>query len=340
MTEAQFGKGGIKDTYDSRDYLWSEVGHGSMPFDWNKGYNVEDDLGFPLVVKNQGATSACGGFAWSYYGQVLDFLTDKEYQIKSPKFIYAQTYVTGGGSDGRTNCDLVVKQGWGNEIDTPTFPTTGPITETFVENIKDITDIARQNALKDRALFYANVSLDVDILAQAIRDNHGCIFGINGKNNGTWTSAFPLPPDTFSGSWNHWVYVGKVKKINGKKYFGILNSWGGEVGDNGWQWLSEDYINHTINNSPVIWAVWTLVARTNEPTATTPLTKTLRYGTTDPEVKILQGLLKKDNDFPNINTTEYFGLATLGAVKSFQTKRGLVADGIVGPLTRNVLNKI
>jgi hypothetical protein len=337
----EHGTGAIKDKFDSRDYQWGEeLGHGSMPFDWVKGYDVEEELGFKLPVKDQNGSSSCGGQAWSYYGQVLDFFIDKVSQEKSAKFIYAQTVAPGGGSAGRTNCELCVKQGWGNELDCSSYESGTAPTEGFMTRINDITALARENALKDKAFSYANVALDADLIAQAVRDNHGLIIGITGKNNGTWTSATPTHPDNWDNTWNHWVYVGKCKTSNGKKYFGLLNSWGKDVGVDGWQWISEDYINARCNGYPFIWNLWTMVAKQNDATMVVPLTKLLKYGMTDSEVKILQVLLKKSGEFPNINTTHYFGSITLNAVKAFQKKYGLKPDGIVGPLTRDVINKL
>lgn len=70
-------------------------------------------------------------------------------------------------------------------------------------------------------------------------------------------------------------------------------------------------------------------------------TKTLKYGMKDGEVRWLQDYLKYTGDFPtNIGSTgNFFGL-TLKAVKSFQAKNGLVADGVVGKKTNAVLNAL
>ena len=48
--------GAIIDIPDSRDYQWSEIGKSSTPFDWNKGYDVEEELGFKIPVKSQGVS--------------------------------------------------------------------------------------------------------------------------------------------------------------------------------------------------------------------------------------------------------------------------------------------
>lgn len=344
----KFGKGGIReDIPDPRDFQWGkDIGNGAIPFDWEKGYDVEqevsDKLGinFKLSVKNQGNSSSCGGQAWAYYGQILDTLNDGVTQEKSAKFIYCQTHVGTGGSGGRENCSICINQGWGNEADTPSYQSNLPPSEDFITN-NDITVTARNNAYWDRGLAYANVlDRNVENIATAVRDNHGCIFGITGTNNGTWRSPFPQPPVTFSNAWNHWIFVGKVKLINSKKYFGIINSWGKEVGEDGWQWISEEYITTFILGYPVIFSIWTMVARAD---VTLPppfvFTKTLRYGMIDPEVKVMQEILKKLLYFPNIPTTNTFGHITLLSLKLFQEGKGLVNDGIAGPLTRKELQK-
>lgn len=346
----QFGKGGVReDIPDPRDYQWGrDVGSATIPFDWSKGYDVEKEvankLGMPfkLPVKNQNGSSSCGGQAWSYYGQILDTLNDLSTEEKSAKFIYSQTHVGTGGSGGRENCMICINQGWGNEVDCPSYENNLPPSEEFMIT-NNISAIAKTNAYKDRGLAYANVlDRNPENIATAIRDNYGCILGITGSNNGTWRSLFPEAPTAFANTWNHWLYVGKVKMINGKKYFGVLNSWGADVGENGWQWISEDYITKFILGYPVVWSVWTMVAKAD---VTLPppfvFTKTLRFGMTDFDVKVLQEVLKKKGYFPStVQTTNYFGYLTLGSVQKLQKAHNLVADGIVGTLTRNVLNSL
>lgn len=339
----KFGKGGIReDIPDPRDYLWGrDIGMAAIPFDWDAGYDVEVELAkvlnvpsFKLPVKNQGISSSCGGQGWAYYGEVLDTVNDKEFQEKSAKFIYAHTHVGTGGSGGRENSNLVITKGWGNEADCPSYENGLPPSEAFMI-MNDITPAAFANALKDRGLAYANVlDRDPENIATAVRDNYGAVFGTTGTNNGTWRSVFPKPPIGFANSWNHWLYVGKAKMINGKRHFGIINSWGDKVGEKGWQWISEDYIKTFILGYPAIYSIWTMVARKDVVVPTLPpfkFTKTLRFGMTDFEVKKLQEVLK-------VIQTGFFGNLTLKAVIDFQKLNGLTADGVVGKATRDKLN--
>ena len=93
---------------------------------------------------------------------------------------------------------------------------------------------------------------------------------------------------------------------------------------------------------------------TGEPCGTTALpqkytfTKTLKYGTTDIEVRYLQIVLNQDKDTQvaiigngsSGKETVYFRNLTLSAVKRFQNKYQLAVDGIVGPITGGKLMEV
>jgi len=70
-------------------------------------------------------------------------------------------------------------------------------------------------------------------------------------------------------------------------------------------------------------------------------TETLQVGSTGDEVSSLQLLLKQFPDiYPKGLVTGYYGPITETAVKRFQVKQGIEADGIVGSETRNILNSM
>lgn len=327
MDNLLHGTGAIKDTPDERDYKWADHAKlaGVAQFDWEKGYDVEEDTGIKITVKNQNGSSSCGGQAWAYYGQVLD----PEHVEKSAKFIYANTNAPGGGSAARTNSDFVCKKGWGDESLTPSYMGTNlkiPPSEAFMTYKEDITSEAYEKAILDKGLSYAYAKINIDEIAQAIANNKGCIIGISGQNNGTWRTKFPQKPAIIDNtSWSHWVYCGKAKMIDGKKYIGFINSWGEDVGDEGWQWISEDYINMKY----AIWCATTLVYDFQK----FKFTKTLKFGSTGNEVKELQKAL-------GVIQTGNFLWLTFNAVKSFQKLHGLLPDGIVGEKTRSILNEL
>ena len=144
----------------------------------------------------------------------------------------------------------------------------------------------------------------------------------------------------------------KAKMRNGKKAIGVKNSWGPNTGQNGWQWLNEDWFQARLSNDPYgaipifeprcyVWNDQPL-----PPSFTHTFLKDLFYGSIDPENIFLQTALRIDGEFPaGVPYNEAFGPATLGAVQKFQVKYGISAPGLegygrVGPLTRTQLNKL
>lgn len=358
-----FGTGAIKDRPDARDFQWSEIGFGATPFNWQDGVDIEAQLAlaigapglsFKIPVKNQNGSGSCGGQAWSYQDQVLEALKSGSFEERSAKYIYEQTFVYPAGSAGRDNATILVKQGCAREVFISSYDNGVPPTEAFMQK-STITTAARQDAKTSRLLSYANVSNDIDTVAQAIRDNGGVVLGITGSNNGSWFSAFPVPPanTTIEARWYHWVYAGKAKMINGVKHIGILNSWG-NVGESGWQWLSEDYFKCATPNdyhgSTAVWQVWTHIFNaTSEPTFSHNFAVEIRFGSNGAEVVALQKALQVDGTFPaTVPTTGYYGEITRRAVFDFQVKYKvasmaelLLLNGkLVGAKTRLQLNNL
>lgn len=352
--------GAIEDRPDPRDYKWDEFSAEYAPFDWSRGYDVEVFLRkrisqptFALPVKDQGNTGSCGGQAWASFGSVVEGLSTNTFEDRSAKFIYSQTYVNipGGGSAGRDNCKLVQKQGWGLESLTPSYENGLPPSEGFIRRNQDITDVARQKASEATALTYANAGVDIDSVAQAMAANNGIILGVVGINNGTWKSVMPAPltnQELNSGfTWRHWVYAGKaITMSNGKRAIGILNSWGPNVGDRGWQWLTEDHFKYTS-----IFSSWTLIYNQKVTIPTEfkyQFNTNMQYGDTSGEVKMLQTALQYLGHFPaTLNPTGFYGSITANAVYKFQTS---IVNGVqrvsvpdrnhAGPKTRAALNLI
>ena len=318
IEDPNFNPGAIVDRVDTRDFQWSTIGKSSAPFDWNAGFDIETIVG-TLPVKDQNGSYSCGGQAWATLAAVLEAVQTGKLEERSAKFIYSQTYQQGGGSSGRDNANIFIKQGAARETVLTSYDNGTPPAEPFMERSGDITATARADAATDKAYAYATVAFDFDTLAQAIRDNHGVIIGLYGQNNGTWNSPYPLPPT--QNVWAHWIYAGKAKLINGKKYIGLLNSWGTAVGEQGWQWIEEGYV-------PAIWAAWTHVLASNLPYK---FNTDFGFGATGEDVTQLQARL-------GVVQLGIFGPLTRAAVKGYQSAHQIPNIGFVGPLTRACLN--
>lgn len=353
MKEEIKNPGAIPDRPDPRDYKWEEVGAGISGFDWNKGYDVEVEIGkaigktdFKMPVKDQNGSGSCGGQAMAYFGQAVEALATGSFEERSAKFVYAQTFIPfpEGGSSMRDNCAIVVNQGWGLEADTPSYDKGNPPTEAFMQRPQDITTQARVNAKSAKAKAYVNIEVLFDKIAQAVATNGGAIVGVTGSNNGTWLSLYPLHPVEAELTWRHWVYIGKAKLIGGKKYLGIINSMGAKAGDNGWQWISEDYV-------PFMWNPWTLVYNKEGVPAgfSHDFKYDLVFGERNSEVVALQKALQQDGQFPvSVPASGYFGDITRSAVLDFQIKHKVddlaslyaLNGRRVGPKTRAILNSL
>lgn len=357
----QFGTGALIDTPDDRDFQWQEIGFAAAPFNWGVGYDVEVELtnklgipGFTIPVKDQNGSGSCGGQAWSYYDASFEAMATGTYEERSAKYIYAQTFIAPAGSYGRDNANILSSQGCAQESVLTSYDNGNPPGEAFMQRRQDITTEARNDAKKARAKGYANVSQDIDTIAQAIRENYGVVIGLVGQNNGTWLSVFPKAPDIGAEHWYHWLYAGKAALINGKKHIGVINSWGKDVGQGGWQWISEDYLKTILPGDPygkAIFGVWTQVfdPASLEPGFQHKFTQQMDFGAIGAEVIALQIALKQEGCFPSyVPATGLFGLITQRAVKKFQAKYGIVSSGTpattgygrVGPKTIAQLNKL
>lgn len=353
MDESHFGKGAVPDFIFPWDVKWEDVAvaRGSAPFDWVLGVDIEQQLAFllnnpifKLPVKDQDGSGSCGGQAWSQYSGVLEAFFDKTFEERSAKYIYSQTFVPpGGGSTGRDNTNICVNQGVARETLTPSYDNGQPPGEAFMTRPQDITPEAKTDAATARELTGGFVNAnEIDSVAQAIRDNHGCVLGVRGSNNGTWLSQFPKPPsaDDTSLHWGHWIYAGKAKMIDGKKFIGIINSWGLAAGDKGWQWLGEEYF--TGDN---LFNVWTMIFGQKPPTPPFHyvFNNNIKLGDRSADVTSLQQALTADGEF-TVNVTGFYGDITRQSVLAFQQKYGIQNSGtngsIVGPLTRAELNKL
>lgn len=231
------GKGAIESGYDIRDYWFEPADRGG--FDWDKGYDVEKTLGIKLVVKDQNGSGSCGGQAWAYYGEVLEAAATGSYEPCSARWIYSHTRIPPSGSRGRDNCAHVIKKGLVLEAHAPSYEGKKAPTESFMAQVPTLTREAKEYAEVSRGLSYLGVTANIDVMAQAAEANLGLVIVLNGADNGTWRSKYPKPPTTKE--WGHFLYVCGAKKIKGKKYLKVINSWGKSVGEDGFQYIGEDY---------------------------------------------------------------------------------------------------
>lgn len=305
LVEGQFGHGArVTKTIKHMP----TVAMSTVPFDWVKGASIRE-----LVTKNQFSSYSCGGQALAYKGEADTGVP------KSARFPYSHVFVKGGGSSEKDLIKFAVTVGLCDEKILPSYKLDGTTDEIFMENSSDITPITYINARSDQSIpMYVNLSFEG--LAQAVRDHNGCLIGQYGVNNGTWQSADPkpptIPPD--DSMWAHWLIVGKACIRNGVKVIGVKNSWG-NVGENGWQYLTEADL-------PYIFSAWTVVKSSGY-----KFYQNMWFGMSNQDVFALQARL-------GIKPTGWFGPLTFANVISYQKANGISGTGFVGILTRTKLN--
>ena len=259
----KLGAGCLPDPIDIRDYIYRPLGVGAFAVDWVKGYDIESIVG-KIKPKNQFSSSACVGQATSYYVSVCERLETGKLDEISAKAIYSQiTLGKGKGAYLRDGMKLIKEWGSVFENIVKSYRDNGTTDEDFMIDkswkTEEIDKLAKVLQAKDYKLI---TGIGIDIFANAIKDGHGALMGVMGTNNGTWTSEFPQPPTLETPQnalWGHALYAGKFKMINGKKYIGVINSWG-NVGKDGWQWLGEEWF---ADNGRWIFNPWTLIDKKN-----------------------------------------------------------------------------
>lgn len=264
----QFGKGAVRDLPDDRDLKYEEVLGASAPFteeDWKRGFDIEEKLNFKLPIKNQWSSLSCVGQAYSYYVAILNLVETGKYDEASAKAIYSQIHLPNGGAYFRDGAKLIVDFGALLERIVASHKADGSVDEEFMRSTDWITPEIVKMAEILQAKDYRSIGgFTMDVFAQAIRDNWGVVGGVEGENNGTWSSNEPRPPKG-TPAWAHALYFGKFGIDEKGKFIATPNSWGtrnavDKLHPDDWQKLREDWF---AENGRFIFSPWTLTDKPN-----------------------------------------------------------------------------
>jgi len=237
LKEEDFGHGAPIQwdiTHKTKRLVRSNIPKAGEPFDWSKG--VTGRKIYP--IKNQYKSSSCWGQAFSRF---IEIVTGEDVSAKSA---YAPVAFTGGGVWLRDGERLAKDIGLTTEKKVPSYLNGDApeyfMTETSWRDKEMIADCAKRAGYEIK-----NIEITPDAIAEAIRDHKAVMFIFYGKNNGTWTQARPKPPLDNKDLWAHYVVSdSNVPKLrNGKKEIKFYQSWGTNVGEKGFQYFTEEYIN-------------------------------------------------------------------------------------------------
>jgi hypothetical protein len=262
INETQFGKGAIKQSSDSRDYVYNEefIG-GALNINWVEGFDIRKEMGGDIEYLNQMSSYSCGGCALAYQVwvyQVIELMNKYQCDLRdlrinytsevekiSFKQIYSQVALgMYGGSTARDLGKHIVNRGALFDRDCASMKPNGTTDELWVNNKDWITPELTEKAmiLSGKDYRFIDIGSNMDIIANAIKENKGVVFGVNGINNGTWTSERPQPPTLAdwtmrqSEIWGHFIWLGAYGQDSYGKFVATPNSWYPLNFQNGLNW--------------------------------------------------------------------------------------------------------
>ena len=261
-----------REPVDDRDFIFEEgLGAGQVMTDeeWEKGFDIEKELGITIPVKDQMGSYSCVGQSWAYYLACLDAKETGIYNENSAKAIYSQISLgQNKGANLRDGAKLA--KSWGSVYENiiKSYKEDGTVDETFMRELGWKTEAIDQLAKILQAKDYKLITgIGIDYFARAIKDGFGMVAGVEGTNNGTWLSPNPKPPLSTTlqkDIWGHALFYGKFGVDDKGKWIATPNSLGKSVnGDktiNGWQKIREDYF---ADENRWVFNPWTLLDKSN-----------------------------------------------------------------------------
>lgn len=252
LVEGKHGHGAIRTPYTRvrakiRRTFRPKLGQATTPFNWNTDPQIIkarlDSIGI-IKTKNQFQAYECGGCLGGYWlGIVKAVLGKSPYQDISEKSIYAPIAFPGGGTTVIALEKQICNAGGNTNQQVPSLRPDGTTDEIWATDKTWMTPSSLILASANAGWIAVSVNIDIDSMAKAILDNIATGWKIEGQNNGTWLSPNPMPPTSYSGIWAHFMCQPLVSLVNGEKTINSLQSWGTEVGNQGWQNFTSKYID-------------------------------------------------------------------------------------------------
>jgi len=216
-------------------------------------------------VGDQGNESSCVGWSTSYYYKT--FQEAKKYgwspnsrdHIFSPSFIYNQ--INGGQDKGSNIADALAKITQTGDVPFAAFPyVNGDYT---TQPAADLLAVAQHYHAADFGYLYVrndanSPAPDLTLLKRWLSGGDGLVIGLqvpspsfNNYNGGVYDG----PADTDTALDGHAMFVvGYDDNVDGTGYgaFRVINSWTTQWGDNGYGWLSYDYLSRYLGGAWVM----------------------------------------------------------------------------------------
>lgn len=318
----------------AKDFNQVEIVASANPVDWKEKKDT-DWRSFPTL--QQFYTLKCVAFTVAKLALINFWLKTKEFLLFSPNSIY--DYRSNKPTGGMIGDDAF--QIWrdkGISLDA-----TAKSNQTQEGDPFELSLFSKEVAKGFKLGSWITINNgDFDRVASTIQTTNKGVMVWFYFTSRDWSPEFPKVVDNLDnpyvvGASRHSVTAVDFGLINGKQYLKIEDS--AKFGGINVRFISREFFN--ARNFLIKYPMsFNYEDPAPVPPVLPPVTKLLKFGMLDPEVKILQDRLRAKGFFPsNLVSTENFGSITFFSVKNFQTSKGLVADGVVGSVTRLELNK-
>lgn len=295
------------------DYKHEDLAQGNIELKWVE-YNEKNLKSF--IIQNQDGSSSCVAQGTSKLLAMHEVLEGREYKRLCPKFIYTRRANYPDGGMWLPNAlEIACKYGTCEEHLMPCDDKGESVMNDKTEPVGVV-----ENASKFKGKFYFEIkSRNIDEIAKVLEQGYGVLLGMRFDYD-EWTEVPVINPNS-KNSCGHGIAAVDYVLYNGQKALIIEDSWGPNYGKGGRRIITEEFLNKKCFYAGYVTSLNNFI-----------FTQTLKVGSKGLEVKKLQEKL-------GITVDGSFGKLTKKAVQGFQYDNGLILDGIVGPKTREKLNK-
>lgn len=319
----------------AKDYKFEEIVVSISPVNWTEKVSTSWRK-FPIF--NQDGSGSCVAQTLAKLMGVLYYLKNGVYVHFSATHIYQRRNNKPAGGMAGVNAFDIGRGGVTLEVLTPSQDMNDAQMDGIkIEKYKE--EVGKIFALGN---YIVGPVKDIETIASIIQETGKAVMVWYYFKHDEWKDVpvvkYPDLDLNVNSTSRHSVTAVDFTLYNGKKCLIIEDSWGPNYGKGGQRIITEDF--HNARNWFVAHPMNFKFDEAVVPPVLPKLTKTLKLGITDAEVKILQDILRAKGLYPaNVQSTGYFGSITEKGVKSFQLKNSLTVDGVVGPVTRELLNK-
>ena len=316
-----------------KDYKFEETVTSINPVKW-----IEKKTWRQFPIFNQNGSGSCVAQTMAKMLGIMYWLKNNVYVHFSATHIYQRRFNKPQGGMSGTDVFTIAQKGTTLEVLCP----SQDMSDTQMDAIKIEKYKEDVGSVFKIGNFIIDPIKDIETIASIIETTGKPVMVWFYFNHDEWTTEPRVKRELDANNASrHSVTAVDFTLYNGKKALIIDDSWGTSYGKAGQRIITEDFFK--VRNFFSAHAMSFKFEETVVPTpeVITIFTKTMKFGMSDPQVKLLQQRLQSGGYYPsNISCTGYFGAITKKAVIAFQLKFGLVGDGIVGEKTLLKLNDV